>query len=95
VSVPARFVHIGFSFTGTEPPIKALGETFNNALDWVRYDHHCWILYTTTELDTWRDRIRNTPGVLPGDSFFLTEFQPGKHSGYMHEWVWTWLSKSR
>ena len=89
-----RFVHVGFNFTG-DAPIDALTKTFNSATDWVRYDNGCWILYTSTALDTWRDRIRNTPGILPGDSFFLCEFGIANYSGYMHDWVWKWLKKPR
>ncbi len=88
----ARFVHIGFGFTG-EPPVAALEKLFSGAIDWMRYDQRCWILYTTTELDTWRDRIRNTPGVLSSDSFFLCEFTPTSYSGYLYDWVWKWIKK--
>jgi hypothetical protein len=63
-------------------------------IDWLRYDERCWILYTTTEINVWRDRIRKVPGVNTSDSFFLCEFA-GKYSGYMHEWVWDWLNKDR
>jgi hypothetical protein len=94
MSVPARFVHIGFNFTGT-PPIDALAEKFKAALDWLRYDYSCWLLYTNTELDIWRDRIRGTPGVQKEDSFFLCEFDPKGYSGYMHQWAWDWLKKDR
>lgn len=86
------FIHIGFNFTG-EVPVKALEKLFDSALDWLRYDTHCWLLYTTTDLDTWRDRIRKTPGILPADSFFLCEFRLTDYSGYMHEMVWEWLKK--
>jgi hypothetical protein len=92
--VTPRFIHIGFNFTG-EPPLKALAETFNRALDWMRYSQNCWIIYSNTELETWRDRIRQTPGVLPGDSFFLSEFNSQAYTGYQYDWVWQWLHKAR
>ena len=85
----ARFVHVGIN--STAPPVKALEKTFTIALDWVRYGTRCWILYTKKDLDTWRDRIRNTPGVKSGDSFFLCEFS--EYSGYQHKVVWDFMSK--
>jgi hypothetical protein len=86
----ARFVHVGFRFNGPEP-IEQLEKTFGSALNWLRYDTHCWIIHTTTDLDTWRDRIRNTPGVLEEDMFFLAEFTA--HSGYMDQTSWDWIKK--
>lgn len=90
----ARFIHIGFNFTGT-PPIQELEQLFNKALDWMHYSEYCWILYTTTEPDVWRDRIRQLGGILPGDSFFICEFNPAFDSGYMFDWAWNWLRKDR
>jgi hypothetical protein len=89
-----RFVHIGFNFEG-EAPIKELEAVFNKAVDWLRYDDRCWILYTSTDLDVWRDRIRKVPGMGGGSSFLLTEFERGAYSGYQHDWVWEWLKKPR
>jgi hypothetical protein len=92
----ARFIHVGLAFD--RPGIvEALKQTFESALDWCRYDLHCWILYTTTDINTWRDRIRNTPGITDDDAFFLCEFKitDNGYSGYMHDWVWTWLQKDR
>ncbi len=91
----ARFVHIGFNFEGETPPINALEKVFNSALDWLRYDEHCWILYTTTELDIWRDRIRQTEGITTSMGFLLVEFDRSNQSGYMYKWVWDWLNKPR
>lgn len=91
MSVPARFVHIGFSFDKPPFPITALENVFKTALDWIRYDQNCWILYTNTELNIWRDRIRKT--VQPQDSFLLVEFDT--RDGYMEQNVWNWLNKSR
>jgi len=92
--VNARFVHVGFGVSG-EVPIDALEKLFATALDWIRYDAHCWILYTTTELDTWRDRIRALPEIKTSDSFLLLEVEVNARSGYMQEYVWDWLQKSR
>jgi hypothetical protein len=89
-----RFIHVGFNFTGVAP-IAELEKVFGSSIDWLRYENHCWLLYSTTELSIWRDRIHNCPGILPADSFFLSEFSESSYTGYMHKWVWDWLSKSR
>jgi hypothetical protein len=91
--IPKRFVHVGFNFESGNPPLDALEKTFNKAVDWIRYSYQGWILYTGLELDVWRDRIRNTPGIKDVDGLFLTEFS--NYSGYMQEEIWEWLAKKR
>lgn len=93
MSVPARFIHIGFKFSGVVPPMADLEKVFNLALDWIRFDTHCWIVYSNTELDTWRDRIRNIDSIGASDAFFLTEFN--SYSGYQTKDVWEFLQKAR
>jgi hypothetical protein len=95
MSVPARFVHVGIHAAG-EVPIAALETLFGTALDWVRYDPHCWILYTNSELNVWRDHLRK---ILPvGNAFFLCEFSvvPDRtYSGYLKQDIWDWITKAR
>ncbi len=106
MSLPARFVHIGFNLQDQAPSNKDLEGIFNTAIDWLRYDSHCWILYTTTELDTWRDRIRKVfdakaEAILPGEpkpktpTFLLFEIDVNERSGWAYQWIWDWLSKNR
>ena len=90
----ARFVHVGFSVSG-KLPVASLDKLFAKALDWIRYDTHCWILYTTTDLDTWRDRIRALPGIKSSDGFLLLEVDVSQRSGYLPKLVWEWLQKDR
>jgi len=92
----ARFIHVGFGISGPLPE-EALKKVFNSALDWMKYDDHAWILYTNTDIDTWRDRIRATPGIKEADSFFLCVFHvtPKSYSGYMQQFAWDWLIKDR
>jgi hypothetical protein len=93
--VKARFVHVGFNVHGPAVPVAELKKVFSTALDWLRYDPHCWILYTTTDLDIWRDRIRNVPGIKPSDGFFLCEININVRSGYLGKFAWDWLRKDR
>jgi hypothetical protein len=95
MSVPYRFVHVGFSFSGQAPTEAELEALFNTALDWVRYDMHCWILYSNTELETWRDKIRNSSAIKGQDSFLLCEFEKSKYTGYQHKIVWDFFNKVR
>ena len=90
----ARFVHVGFNVGGAVP-VTALEKVFDKASDWIRYNSHCWILYTRTDLDTWRDRIRKLPQIKDTDSFLLCEINVNVRSGYMEEKVWEWLAKDR
>jgi hypothetical protein len=85
-----RFVHIGFNFEGGDPPVLEMEKTFNKAGDWIRYDAHCWILYTALDLNVWRDRIRKIPGMEEA-SFMLVEFD--KSAGWMEKWIWEWIEE--
>src|SRR6185503_1186519 len=103
----ARCVHIGFNFEGKSASTAELEKLFSTALDWLRYDSRCWIIYTTTELDVWRDRIHKVivgPKALPPPpgttkpkepTFLLFEIDEKTHEGYAPLWVWEWLSKDR
>jgi hypothetical protein len=95
MSVPARFVHIGIAFSGEVPDLSKIEEVFQPALDWIRYGPQSWVLYTTTELDTWRDRLRACPVIKEADPFLLTEFKVGEYSGYQRQAFWDWIHKSR
>jgi hypothetical protein len=89
----AKFLHIGFSWQGT-PKMKELEPTFNNALDWVRYGRDCWIIYTTTDANTWSARIK--PLIGPNDSFLISELTNlNTSTGWMPKWVWDWTRKAR
>lgn len=95
MSVPARFVHVGIHTT-REVPVASLEKLFSTALDWIRYDPHCWILYSNSELSVWRDHIRKR--LAQGDHFFLCEFEaiPGSaYAGWMKPEIWEWLKKDR
>ena len=93
----ARFVHVGLHYNGPVP-IQKLEETFNKARDWFRYDTHCWVLYTSVDLNTWRERLRTIDELKSGGFFFLCEFAPKSGSGYagfMGQDFWDWLQKDR
>lgn len=90
-----RFVHVGFNFTKSSPPVSELEQLFNKAKDWMRYSECCWILYTHLRLETWRDRIRRCKGIADSDSFFLCVVHPNEYTGYLQEDTWEWIHKER
>jgi hypothetical protein len=94
MKVPARFIHVTFDNARPGLPITALEATFKPSLDWIRITNYLWILYSTTDLETWRDRIRSTPGVVPSDGFFMSEFSTyAQYTGYMNDETWDWINK--
>ena len=92
--LPLRFVHVGFHPTGPVP-VKKIEGVFSSATDWLRYDPHCWIMYTSTALSVWRDRLHKVPEIMAGE-FFLCEFDAHNASafdGYMDQSTWDWINK--
>jgi len=95
--VTAHYIHV--SVAHESPPITGLEKCFNSALDWYRYSDYSWVLYTTTDIDTWRDRIRKVRGMKMAEViFFMCVFDPTvskSYSGYMTKDFWDWLKESR
>ncbi|HVB99038.1 MAG TPA: hypothetical protein VNJ12_06865 [Candidatus Dormibacteraeota bacterium] len=89
----ARFIHVSFT---SAAPAEAVNKVFNSALDWLKYSDRAWILYTTTDVNVWRDRIKNIPEIKDSDiAFFMSVFEPRAYSGYMTRFAWDWLKKDR
>jgi hypothetical protein len=96
VGVRARFVHVGIHYSAAEVPLEEIEILFSKALDWVRYDAHCWILYTSSELHVWRDRLKKI--LSQKDHFFLCEFEPVAGEGYagwMKQDIWDWINSKK
>lgn len=81
-----RWVHISFSWPG-ETNTERFEAVFSKAKYWMRYSRNCWMIYTGVDLDTWRDRVRNIPG-MEKQNIFLLEFDAEDVSGYLSEWIW-------
>ena len=89
----SRYLLVTFNFEGKIPPASKLEERFDKALDWVRYAPNCYMLYTTSTIDTWYERVRKV--VDPNDSIFIVEFERENRAGYLPKLVWDWLNKER
>jgi hypothetical protein len=88
-----RFIHVTFSWSGAPKTTILEVPVFDIAIDWIRYSQDCWIVYTTTGADWWYERIRHHMTVA--DRVFICELNMRDNSGWLDQWVWTWLNKSR
>jgi hypothetical protein len=96
VSVPPRFLHVAFNWQGA-PKETELRPLFDTALDWAHYAPNCWILWSTTEIETWVSYLKKHMG--PSDSVVICEVNLSTanktYSGLADKWVWTWVQKKR
>ena len=68
-------------------------EKMNLAVDWIRYDDHVWIVYSTSDLKKWKSRLK----PIAGDDgfYFVCELDPMQRVGWMSKSFWKWLRKDR
>jgi hypothetical protein len=86
-----RFFHLGIGTTTlTQEGIAQIEKALSGS-DWYRYGAYAWIIYADGSLDYWRDRLRSMPALSGGTSFFLCEFEVGRHSGYLYDLGWNWF----
>lgn len=64
----------------------------NLSLDWFRYTSSVWILYSTSRIDKWQERLR--PFVDPGGSLFLCRLDISQRKGWMKQEFWDWIKKN-
>lgn len=89
----AKFIHVAFYWSGAPKTTELEGPVFNIAIDWLRYTPNCWVLYTTASADWWYERIRHH--MTQPDRVFICELNIQNKSGWLDNWVWTWINKSR
>ena len=63
------------------------------AIDWYRYDNGLYIIYTTSNVDKWQERLRKF--VKDGGKLFICEFEITNRNGLMIKEFWEWLKKPR
>ena len=87
-----RFLHI---YLKPNPGIASseIEAKMNLAIDWFKYDEHVWIVYTTSELGKWNERLKPIAGGT--GTFFICEIDPTKRTGWMAKSFWAWLRKDR
>jgi hypothetical protein len=90
----AKFLHVGFSFRGGRSvPTDSIQTVLNKALDWVRYAPNCYILYTTTDVETWYVLLRKV--IHEKDHIFIVELNIENREGWLPKSVWEWIRKDR
>jgi hypothetical protein len=91
-----RYLHVGIGgITPTVAQTEALQNTFNEAVDWMRYAPNCWILYTSQSPNTWTDKIRQTPGIPSTVLMVIVPIKAEEKWGLHQKWVWEWFDKKR
>jgi hypothetical protein len=65
------------------------------ALDWARYSHFGWLLWTGSSIFEVTERLK---AVLdPDDQFLVTTFNPviDRPGGRLPKWLWDWINEPR
>lgn len=65
------------------------------ALDWARYSHFGWLLWTSSSIFEVTERLK---AVLdPDDQFLVTTFNPviDRPGGRLPKWLWDWMNQPR
>ena len=89
----AKFLHVGFNFADRQISEDKLKILFDTAIDWVRYAPNCWILWTTSDVDTWYKYIK--ANIDERDNVFICELEITNRQGWLPKSIWDWIKKER
>jgi len=67
-------------------------EKMNLSLDWFRCTPSVWVLYSTSEIEKWQNRLR--PLVERGGSLFICKLNINVRNGWMSKDFWEWIRKN-
>lgn len=70
---------------------QALYEKLKSASNWWHYLGSTWLLYTTEDVGTWVDRIREV--VKEGDHFIVIDITKQKRNGWLPKKAWEWIRR--
>jgi len=87
-----KFLHIAFNFRGPTK-VQELEPIFNQGVDWVRYAPNCWIVWTTSNAETWYSRLK--PSLGPNDTMLIIRVDRSERHGWLPKWIWEWLDRVR
>lgn len=65
----------------------------NLAIDWYRYNDKAYIVYTTSDVNKWQDRLLEL--VKDDGNLFICELNTSHRSGFMATSFWDWLKKNK
>lgn len=90
----AKFLHIAFHVADAAT-LEQLAPVFGNALDWMRYGSNCWIVWTTSSPQVWQARLK--PHLPDSDYMLIStlDLSQDEYHGWLPQWAWDWISKSR
>ena len=86
-----KFLHI-FMRPKASVSEEAINAKMNLAVDWYKYAENCWVVKTTSEVDTWQLRLK--PLVEPSGSLLILTLDPTKRQGWIAKGFWDWLRKA-
>lgn len=87
-----RFVHI-YIKPSKDTTKEVLEQKLNLAVDWYRYDTGLYVVYTTSTIKKWQERLLNL--VKEDGRLFICELQIDNRYGWMNKDFWEWLKKPR
>ncbi len=69
----------------------AVKEKMEKAVDWYRIDETLWILYTTSEAETWYGRLSEF--VKDSGRLFICRLDVTDRQGWISEALWKWIRR--
>lgn len=87
-----RFIHI-YIKPGKDTTKEALEQKLNLAVDWYRYETGLYVVYTTSTVEKWQERLLNL--VKDDGRMFICELQISTKNGWMNKDFWEWIKKPR
>ena len=86
-----RFLHIYIKPNTSNK--EELEKKLSLAIDWYRYDTGLYVVYTTSEVEKWQERLLTF--VKDDGKLFICELQITNRNGWMNKDFWEWIKKPR
>jgi hypothetical protein len=87
-----RFIHI-YIRPSKDTTKEALEQKLNLAVDWYKYETGLYVVYTTSTVEKWQERLLNL--VKDDGRLFICELQISTKNGWMNKDFWEWIKKPR
>jgi hypothetical protein len=91
-----RFLIVNFIWSAA-PKVEELKPIFNTALDWYRLSSTVWIVWTSSNPETWFEALK--PHTVDEDSIFIAELNLSEvqenYFGWQSKGFWDWIDKHR
>ncbi|MDR6761657.1 hypothetical protein J2Y38_001866 [Flavobacterium sp. 2755] len=71
---------------------ETIEEKISLAIDWYRYDDGLYIVYTSSDVSKWQDRL--LPLVKSEGRLFICELNILKRNGWFNKDLWAWIKKN-